>query len=57
MEPRLYPSARSVPICVRSSSIMRVMVVEQTSAAMRKKKMGKSPESFSTMVESLSNET
>ena len=57
MEPRLYPSARSVPICVRSSSIMRVIVVEQTSAAMRKKKIGKSPESFSTMVESLSNET
>ena len=33
--------AFSIPICVRSSSTMRVMVVRATSAATKKKKTGK----------------
>ena len=37
----LYPSALSTPICVRSSSTMRVMVVMHTSMAMSMKKKGK----------------
>ena len=35
-----YPSAFNVPICVRCSSTMRVMVVKQTSAATRIKNNG-----------------
>ena len=35
-----YPSALRVPICRRFSSTMRVMVVEATSAATRKKNTG-----------------
>ena len=46
-----------VPIWVRSSSTMRVMVVEQTRAAIKKKKMGKMVDSRCTMVESLSKVT
>lgn len=44
----------STPIWVRCSSTMRFMVVMQTSAATRKKKIGKTLAMASTMEESLS---
>ena len=41
MGPRPYPSALCVPISVRSSSTMRVMLVSDTSAATRKNMNGR----------------
>ena len=42
------PSALKVPICMRSSSTMRVIEVSATSAATRMKKMGNTPAISST---------
>ena len=47
--PRLNPRALRVPIWVRSSSTIRVMVVRQTSAATRTKKTGKTAAIASTL--------
>ena len=40
MVPEAYPRDFMAPICLRSSSTMRVMVVRATSAATRKKNSG-----------------
>ena len=56
MAPVEKPSALSTPFWVRSSVTIRVMVVEQMSAASRKKNTGKTMEMPSTIAESLSKQ-
>ena len=51
------PMAFRVPIWVRSSLIIRVMVVTQTSAAMSTKNTGKAPATAVTMLVSFSKVT
>ena len=48
--------ALSTPICVRSSSTMRFIVVMHTSAATRKKNTGNTTDTAATMVVSLSKQ-
>ena len=56
IRPFRYPSALKVPICIRSSSTMRVMDVSATSAATTMKKIGNMPaisSTFSTFIAKL----